>query len=253
MDDLIVLYNGEYWWPRNDGGSGGITEEYASEDSTCYGILNYLLDVPSLVSNFVTEKKVVLQAGGNCGIFPIKYSELFETVYTFEPDPVLFHCLSRNVKSQNIIKFQAALGNERNLISTKNDVVTSCGGTHIGGTNGIIPTLLIDDLNLQRLDLIHLDIEGYEYNALRGGMDTIKRCKPIICIEYFSRWLERYGHNIEQIETLLRSLDYIYIGEVMGDRIYKYKPPAVQPVKPKLSFLRNKIYSGFQINLRSPV
>lgn len=235
MDDKVVLYRG-YWWQKKDG-SDEVTSESAPEDSTCSLILNTLMDVPALVSNFVVEKKVVLQAGGNCGMFPIKYAELFEIVYTFEPDPVLFHCLSKNVTSPNIIKFQAALGNIRNLVSTTN-YMACAGGTHIGSLQGIIPTLLIDDLNLPRLDLIHLDIEGYEYNALRGGVDTIKRCKPIICIEFCDPWLYRYSTNLSQIENFLSLLSYEYVGEVKGDRVYKYISQQMRPIR--LSFLRNK-------------
>ena len=137
---------------------------------------------------------------------------MFQTVYTFEPDPVLFQCLTRNIDYPNVVKIQACLGNERKLVGTKNDAAPSCGGTHIDERNGIIPTIFIDDLNLPRCDLIHLDIEGYEFNALRGGLKTIERCKPIIVLEYFEQWLSRFRTNIEEIESLLRSIGYSHVG-----------------------------------------
>jgi FkbM family methyltransferase len=219
MDSLIVCYKGTYW-PKNDG--SGITSDNASSDSSCFAILGELSDVPSLIAKYVPVKGVVLQAGGNCGIFPKKYAEMFQTVYTFEPDPVLFQCLTRNIDYPNVIKMQACLGNERKLVGTKNDVDPSCGATHIDERTGIIPTIFIDDLNLPRCDLIHLDIEGYEFNALRGGVKTIERCKPIIVLEYFARWLSRFGTNIEEIDSLLGSLGYSLVGEVKGDRVYRW-------------------------------
>ena len=219
MDSQIVCYKGTYW-PKNDG--SGITSDSASSDSSCFAILGELSDVPSLVAKYVPVKGVVLQAGGNCGIFPKMYAEMFQTVYTFEPDPVLFQCLTRNIDYPNVVKIQACLGNERKLVGTKNDAAPSCGGRHIDERNGIIPTIFIDDLNLPRCDLIHLDIEGYEFNALRGGLKTIERCKPIIVLEYFEQWLSRFRTNIEEIESLLRSIGYSHVGEVKGDRVYRW-------------------------------
>ena len=80
---------------------------------------------------------------------------------------------------------------------------------------------MIDDLNLPILDLIHLDIEGYEKKALTGGIQTIKRCKPVIVLENYAPWLARYGTNIDEIEQLLTSLEYNFIDEVQGDRVYQ--------------------------------
>ena len=42
--------------------------------------------------------------------------------------------------------------------------------------------MTIDSLNLNP-DLIQLDVEGFEENALKGAFDTIMRSRPIIIIE----------------------------------------------------------------------
>ncbi len=41
----------------------------------------------------VRKFEVAVQAGGNCGLWPRELGQKFETVYTFEPDPVNFRCL----------------------------------------------------------------------------------------------------------------------------------------------------------------
>ena len=228
-----MCYKGTYW-PKNDG--DGVTPDEAASNSTCVYLLGEFSDVPALIANYVPVKGVVLQAGGNCGIFPKKYAEMFQTVYTFEPDPVLFQCLTRNIDYRNVIKIQACLGNERKLVGTKNDHV-SCGGTHIDERGGIIPTIFIDDLNLPRCDLIHLDIEGYELNALKGGINTIQRCKPVVVVEYFPPWLARFGTNVEEIESLLGSQGYSLVGEVKGDRVYKFNS-VVRETHPVFTLLK---------------
>lgn len=210
MEDSVVIHKGVYW-PKYD--RGEVTTDGCPDDSACSIIMNHTIEEPYVVSNFVNNRRVVLQAGGNCGIFAREYAKLFENVYTFEPDPVLFHCLSRNISSRNVIKIQAALGNTREMVSTTNDISVNVGGTHIS-RGGNIPTLLIDDLNLPILDLLHLDIEGYEYNALRGGVNTIMRCKPVICLENGEGHASRYGNTLSDISMFLTSLGYSKITDV---------------------------------------
>jgi hypothetical protein len=42
---------------------------------------------------------------------------------------------------------------------------------------------MIDGLGLERLDLLKLDVEGMEAEALDGARETITRCKPILFVE----------------------------------------------------------------------
>jgi FkbM family methyltransferase len=46
---------------------------------------------------------------------------------------------------------------------------------------------IVEKLRLKRVDLIKIDIEGEEYNALKGATKTIKRFKPKIIIEIHSK------------------------------------------------------------------
>jgi hypothetical protein len=79
---------------------------------------------------------------------------------------------------------------------------------------------MIDDLGLNACDLLMLDTEGYEFNALRGGIETIKKYMPVICVEMFPYWLARYNSSAEEIEKLLFGLGYKYMESYKSDRIY---------------------------------
>jgi FkbM family methyltransferase len=222
MENEVILHKG-YYWPKKDG-SIEITSDYAHTDSTCYNLMNKFQYIPDNLSKWVDNKNVIIQAGGNAGFYVKRYSELFNKVYTFEPDPTNFYCLNLNVTSPNVYKYQAFLGatNEcRNIINTY--ATLGHGGSHISNMDGDIPTLRIDDLNLKECNLIHLDIEGYEMFALLGGIETIKRCSPIICVEDYPDWKKRYNSSLESIENMLFSMGYSRVGQVEGDgdKIYK--------------------------------
>jgi FkbM family methyltransferase len=215
----IVCHKGIYW-PIKDLG-GDITKDFAPQSSTCYQLMVNYPDVPYNISKFVKNKDVVLQAGGNVGFYVKKYANVFNTVYTFEPEPLSFKCLNLNITNPNVFKFQACLGDTHECVNLFNACDTlGHGGSHVTGKGGLTPTFLIDDLNLTVCNLIHLDIEGYEKKALTGGIETIKRCRPVIVIENYPPWAQRYGTNLGEIESLLLSLDYKYVSEVQGDRVY---------------------------------
>jgi FkbM family methyltransferase len=167
-------------------------------------------NLPFEIAEYVTNKQVMIQAGGNCGFYPKKYASIFETVYTFEPEWLNFYCLSRNVTEPNVIKAQACLGSKPSLVNLSVNEKNR-GKTHISGS-GKYPVYLIDNLALTVCNLIHLDIEGYEYFALLGAVDTIKKCKPVIVVEMWDKLDSRFGENLNQkTEQFLEKLGYKFI------------------------------------------
>lgn len=140
---------------------------------------------PREISKFCKKTDICLTAGGNIGFYEKIFSEIFSHVYTFEPDSVNFNCLVLNLlKCDNVYKFQSALGEKNETISLNmsND---NCGGHNLGRViqSGYIPLIKIDDLNLRDLDLLQIDVEGSEKRVLMGAIQTIKKYKPIICVE----------------------------------------------------------------------
>ncbi len=64
-----------------------------------------------------------------------------------------------------------------------------------------VPTVTIDSLNLSRADLIKIDVEGMEMEALAGGTKTIETLLPMLLIEMVKSdkdamraWLEQRGY-----------------------------------------------------------
>jgi len=69
---------------------------------------------------------------------------------------------------------------------------------------------LLGELKLPKVDLIKIDVEGYEYHVFKGATDLLEReDAPDILFE-FSSWAEQNAHGIQtgSAQELLRDLGY---------------------------------------------
>lgn len=146
----------------------------------------------------VKDYSICVQAGGCHGVYPRLLSDIFQRVFTFEPDPLNFHCLVNNCQKDNIIKINAALGASHGLVKMHRTSMENVG-MHKVVSGADVPTFLIDDLDLPSCGLIALDLEGYEIHALNGARQTIEKYHPVITCEVPSldvrAYLKEFGYQ----------------------------------------------------------
>lgn len=140
-------------------------------------------EIPNLkhVMELVLGREVVVQAGGNVGVFAKYLAKEFQIVHAFEPDNENFACMRENISEPNISIHESALGSESGACGIERTPGNS-GAHHVcKGSSVAIET--IDDLDLDACDLIYLDVEGFEREALKGASRTIQKFKPVIAVE----------------------------------------------------------------------
>ena len=162
----------DWVWIRGDGGAWGSPRA------------DWALSHREKILTYVKDFRFVVQAGGNLGIYPRLLSNMFQAVYTFEPDPLNFYCLSMNCQKDNIVKIQAALGKENGCVSIVRRTMQNVGMHMVAeNPNAFIPCLSLDSFKLPFLDLLMLDTEEYEPNIIQGAFKTIEKFKPVIFSE----------------------------------------------------------------------
>ena len=58
------------------------------------------------------------------------------------------------------------------------------------------------------MSFVKCDVEGAELPALRGMQARLKRCRPLLLLEVFSKWTAGFGYHPVELFDFLRALGY---------------------------------------------
>jgi FkbM family methyltransferase len=209
----------KFLWPR--------------QDESLHGDIPTLAQLDTDVFPLVKHKRVAVQAGGAMGMWAKRMAQVFDVVYTFEPTPQSFYCLNFNCPEENIVAFNAALGEKAGMVNMafpEHKKRSKTGKDNYGGfrcfPGGHIPTMRLDDLELPGCDLLMLDLEGYELFALKGAIKTINDHHPVIVME--DKGCSRvFGYQKGDVEKYLRAeAGYRTLKRFHGDRDVVCVPPS---------------------------
>lgn len=151
----------------------------------------------------------VVDAGASLGDHAYTYAQLVGPkghVYAFEPNPLPFECLKRNMEQFPWVECtQAALGNFCGSAKFRNEI--NAGASFVS-PDGFEVAVIRLDYPFERLDFIHLDAEGFEPFILEGALETIRHSQPAIALEINRSHLRRYGKSEADIRGIMKALSY---------------------------------------------
>jgi FkbM family methyltransferase len=167
----------------------------------------------NVFEKYITKDSVVIDGGCHIGTHSVKLSKLAKKVYCFEPLPPSNELLKKNLQlnnCDNVEVFDCGLSDTFETANFGWIQVNNPGASfldknpmglpdnsHNLDQNSEVNLITIDSLNLDQLDFIKLDVEGYEPKAINGGLNTIKKLKPIIIVEC---WANHSG-GVDQAHT----------------------------------------------------
>ena len=183
-------------------------------------------------SFFVGKKDlIVLDIGGNVGLFSLYIQDRAKAVYTLEPTKDHFDVLSKMVERyDNIHPLNVALNNEDALIdfyiSSNNTTMNSIielDGEKVTVQGKTLATL-ISELNLDVVDFVKIDIEGSEMIALND--ETVSAVKDKIKmwnVEVHST-IPNNNNNNNKNENLNHMMDLF---SRQGYKVYRHEDDCV--------------------------
>jgi FkbM family methyltransferase len=115
-------------------------------------------------------------------------------LYAFEPNTKSYLLAQKSVEANNlsnVVLLNAALGpsiGQARIQTESQDGLENerGGGSFVetgGGGNQRVPLVAIDMFDIRKLSILQLDVEGFENEALKGALETIRREKPILAVE----------------------------------------------------------------------
>lgn len=208
------LHESGWWIPDHMTGPGG----YVARSAVC-----------AKAAAHCTSKRVAIQAGGHIGVWPVYLAAAFDSVITVEPEPRNLEVLKKNVALFNNVKIiEGVLGSVRGKAQVNCNKTT--GGHHIM-TREDRPHIEVEQYTIdalafsqtQLVDLIMLDIEGYEYPALQGAAKYIATRSPVIVIEQ-NKACGRYHIAYYAAQKFLEKRGYTVVDTYNEDLILARQP-----------------------------
>lgn len=163
--------------------------------------------LPYLYNNY--KNCVIIDAGANIGNHSLFFSCIMNaTVFAFEPHPTAFNDLQKNIalNKANVKLFNVALGDVEKLVGMELPVENNLGMAKIVEKGNNITMLPLDSLinEFEKVDVIKVDIEGYNIPFIKGAVKLLQKFKPDLFIECENKSL------FDETATELLSLGYHY-------------------------------------------
>lgn len=203
-------------------------------------LLNTRFVLNQIFIKFIQEGAVVIDAGANnggCALFLSKLVGRQGRVLAFEPNPSKFAVLDKIAHqcwNRNITPFKIGLSDSKGTLEFYVDSRPPGQGSTFdpiqmqaeideAGVNYFIPesadVMRLDEIDLPTIDLIKLDIEGYELKALQGSQALISRDRPYIIFEtFFNMGNSHYEKRNDELRAFFSNNGYeVSIFHVFGD------------------------------------
>ncbi len=178
------------------------------------------------ILDYLDQAQSILDVGANIGqtALNIRKNQLKKgivpAIYAFEPFPDTFEKLSRNVEKNNAQKeihcISLGVGSAAGVLPMIKHSEANSGGYRISpvqvrdSINIQVVTIdaFVEQQNIQKLDFIKIDVEGFEMEVLKGAKKTIQQFRPVLFFEYSVENILAQNGNIE--EALNQILDNNY-------------------------------------------
>lgn len=163
--------------------------------------------------DFLPDKtSVVVDIGAQYGDYALMCSKVFSAkkVISFEPLQSVYSLFAKAIRLNSTNNIEA-----HNIALSSTDGISRIGrigqmACKLGGEGFETKTAKLDSLISDRVDIIKIDVEGFEVDVLQGAHETIKKYHPKIIVETHSvrlrkeviEFLSQFGYSVRHAGTI---------------------------------------------------
>ena len=201
-----------------------------------------------LLSKELKKGMICLDIGSNIGYYALLESKIVGAdgkVIAIEPSPQNFQHLKKNLEIQNaknVDAYNFAAGDKNGDVNflvyrESNGSFTIPDGEETDIPGDIIKVTaktmdsFLEELNINHVDFVRMDVEGYESHIIQGMINIIKKSKPMFQIEVhasilgkegtkkFFKEFQKYGYEAKYY--IPRDIDLPIIGTMNDVKYHK--------------------------------
>jgi FkbM family methyltransferase len=212
------------------------------------GLAGFEPDLQKALKRFLRPGGTFVDCGANAGFYSVIANDVMRgtgIVVAIEANPALLPQLNANLEANGIGRsaVHAAITTHGGVVDflapARMDPVGGLRRTGYFGDEEVsrisVPAATLDDIidaqRLDRVDVIKIDIEGGELDALMSAERTIARFRPILVVEYSSINWPEYGASPQDLHALCDKWNY---------RIGRYDVKRDEPVEVEPAFWRSE-------------
>ena len=199
-----------------------------------------LISFTNLNRKYNMDIKGIIHVGAHYGEEIQEYVDNgIQNITVFEPLSMNFNILQERLSNinANIEGHQVALGSqEKKAIMYLSDNESQSSSilkpkvhlthhphVHFKGTEEV-EVMLLDNFNIGNANFINMDVQGYELEVLKGGLETLKQIDYVYCEVNRDEVYENNAY-VQEIDEFLSDYDMLRVetdwaGEIWGDALY---------------------------------
>ncbi len=179
-------------------------------------------DIDTLLKlrEYIDPNRNILEIGGHCGTSSIIYGSFLneKKLYVYEPQRNMYNLLIQNINQNNLqnkiiphnlgvfcfegngkmnnIDLDGGGGVVTKRYNEENNLNCNFGGISLGDDGEDINLTTIDNMKLDDIGFIHCDAQGSENFIFSKGIETIKKCRPVIYYENKDFYGDCFYNNV---------------------------------------------------------
>jgi FkbM family methyltransferase len=218
----------------NEQGGYGVGYQILEDGSYNQSEVEFISNLLPLRQKYFGDGVVAIDCGANIGVNTIEWAKKMTGwgwVIAIEAQERIFYALAGNIAINNCFnafaRFAAVSAKSGSMrvprpdylkpasfgsLELKQRANTEFIGQPIDYSDAMtvdVPTLSVDSLNLKRIDLIKIDVEGMEFDVLDGAEKSIREYWPILFVEALKV-------DAEKLRARLQNMDYLALSVGMN-------------------------------------
>lgn len=160
---------------------------------------------------------VVVDIGANIGYYALMEARICREVLAIEPEPSNYELLLSNIELngyKNVATLLSAVGDRNGAVELALSEVANWHRVKTRGTKKdtiTVPMVTMDAYLMgKRVDMVRMDVEGYEFHILKGMEQTIANNPGLtLFIELHGEYLKEYGTSAEEVLEFLSKHNFV--------------------------------------------